>query len=229
MRQLPKHYLYLSSFLLILLASSCKISKYKHANCNKVVLTEQLLQPMIKPQQPLKYKATIDVLKNHLTGLLIVKQTDSVTTHFVFVTELGMKMFDFSYVNNTMNADFVFEPLNKPKLIQSLMRNFENMFLLNAINHPAGECKNKDNYFYVLEKLPREKTTVYLKTDSLTHVQNQEIFNGRKKSSKIDYSYTQTTNTSTSSAYHSVTENYSRISTIQYGLVKIYIDLASIE
>lgn len=213
MHQLPKHYLYLSSCLLILLVSSCKISKYKHASCDKVVLTEQLLQPIIKTQQPLKYKATIDVLKNHLTGILIVKQTDSVTTHFVFVTELGMKMFDFSYANNTMNADYVFEPLNKPKLIQSLMRNFENMFLLKAINHSAGECKNKEYNFYVLEKLSGEKTTVYLKTDSLTHIQNQEIFNGRKKSSKVDYAYSQTTN------------NYSRISTIQYGLVKIYIDL----
>ncbi len=217
MLQLPKHYLYLSSFLLLLFFTACKISKYKHAGCDRVFLTEKLLQPIIKPNQPLKYKATIDVLKNHLSGILIVKQTDSVTTHFVFVTELGMKMFDFSYSNNTMNADFVFEPLNKPKLVASLMRNFENMFLLKAINHPAGECKNNSSDFYILEKFPGDINSVYIKIDSLKHIRDQEVFNGKKKSSKIDYNY------------NSSSENVSGISAIQYGIVKIYIDLNYIE
>lgn len=232
MRQLPKHYLYLSSCLLILLVSSCKISKYKHASCNKVVLTEQLLQPIIKPHQPLKYKATIDVLKNHLTGILIVKQTDSVTTHFVFVTELGMKMFDFSYANNTMNADFVFEPLNKPKLIQSLMRNFENMFLLNAINKNACSFTSKQNEPCM--QLKEGKSTILyiglpLDTPDLK-LKTQEVFYKKKRASTIDYSYSQTTNTSTIPiAIGTVPEKYTQISCKQYGLVKIYIDLITIQ
>lgn len=211
---LPKPYLYLSSFLLLLFFTSCKISKYKLTNCDRVVLTEDVLTPIIKPNQPLKYKATIDVLKNHLSGLLIVKQTDSITTHFVFVTELGMKMFDLSYSNSnhTMNADFVFEPLNKPKLVASLKRNFENMFLLKLIKQYANRCK----YFYVLDKFAGEKNTVYTKIDSLSYIRNQEIFKGRKKSSKIDY------------LISSTTKNYIHIFCKQYGLVKIYIDLTAI-
>lgn len=217
MLQLPKHYLYLSSFLLLLFFASCKISKYKHGNCDRVFLTEKFLQPIIKPNQLLKYKATIDVLKNHLSGILIVKQTDSITTHFVFVTELGMKMFDFSYSNHTMKADFVFGPLNKPKLVKSLMRNFENMFLLKAINHPAGECKNNLSNFYMLEKFSEDINSVYIKTDSLKRTRSLEVFNGKKKSSKIDYNY------------NPGPGNISHISTIQYGIVKIYIDLNYIE
>ena len=96
MRPLPKLYLLLSS-LLFLGVISCRISKYNHSNCDEVGLTARFLLPIVKQNNPLKYKATIDVLKNHLTGILIVKQTDSVATHFIFVTELGMKMFDFLY------------------------------------------------------------------------------------------------------------------------------------
>ncbi len=228
MRQLPKHYLYLSSCLLLLVVSSCKISKYKFKNCDDVVLTEQVINPIIKSQQPLKYKATIDVLKNHLTGILIVKQTDSVTTHFVFVTELGMKMFDFSYVNNTMNADFVFEPLNKPKLIQSLMRNFENMFLLNAINKNA--CENY-RCFQLINGKTKHFYTAYDTDNNAIDLKLQEVFYKKKRSSKIDYVYcpTITDTLITKNGSHYIYNNYSKISCKQYGLVKIYIDLIVIQ
>lgn len=217
MHQLPKRCLYLSSFLLLLLFAACKISKYKHKSCSEVALTEQVLTPIIKLNQPLKYKATIDVLKNHLSGILIVKKTDSVTTHFVFVTELGMKMFDFSYANNKMNAVFVFDPLNKPKLISSLMRNFEYMFLLrHFMEQRVYECKNDKQTFYVLERFPGEKTHEYFNIDNSRHIQQQENFSGRKITSKVDYVFSQSTN------------SYSHISCKKHGLVEIYVDLVSI-
>lgn len=223
MHPLPKLYLFLSSSIILLFISSCSISKYKQATGDRVFLSEKLLNPVLKPKQTLKYKATIDVLKNHLSGLLLVKQTDSATIHFVFVTELGMKMFDFTYRENKMNADYVFEPLNKPKLITSLMRNFENMFLLRLINKPACDCKNKNKMFYQLEKLPSEKTSVYLTIDSLKQLHYQELFNGRKRSSKINYSYTAPTST------NNLNNIYNHISCIQYGFIKIYIDLTAIQ
>jgi hypothetical protein len=216
MRPLLKLYLLLSS-LLFLVIVSCRISKYKHSNCDKVILTEQLLKPILSNKQPLKFKATIDVLKNHLTGILIVKQTDSVATHLVFVTELGMKMFDFVYKDNRMEAVYVFEPLNKPKLIQSLMRNFENMFLFKIINHSASYCKtiNGANFYY-LNEVPRELKSVFFSSDSLNHLIKQDIFNRRKQSALINYSY------------NSNTESYNQIKCLQYGLVKIHIELNEI-
>ena len=128
MYQFLKLYLLLSS---VLLFTGCSIFKYHHLNCEKVGLHDQKITSVIKPSIVSKYNTSIDILKNHLTGLLIIKQTDSVTTHIVFVTELGMKMFDFEAKNNEVNAIYVFEPLNKPQLINVLKRNFNNMLLLN--------------------------------------------------------------------------------------------------
>ena len=216
MRQLPKLYLLLIS-LLFLVIVSCRISKFKNYSNDRRGISKALITPVLSSQQPSKFKATIDVLKNHLTGILIVKQTDSVATHFVFVTELGMKMFDFVYKGNRMEAAYVFEPLNKPKLIRSLMRNFENMFLLNSANKSINYFKSKTNFlFFKLEGVPKTNTCSYLRSDSTSHFTSQEIFHHRKKSSLINY------------IYNANSQSYSQIKCIQYGLVKIHIELNEI-
>ncbi len=213
-----KRYLLLSSVLFLVLVS-CRISKYKNKSGDRVLITKELMTPVLLPNQPLKFKATIDVLKNHLTGILIVKQTDSVATHFIFVSELGMKMFDFIYKDNRMEAAYVFEPLNKPKLINSLMRNLEDMTLIDIFSRGVGSVCVKlkeNNKLFSIEKMYTNNQKKYLITDSLTHLYRQEIFNHNWKSSLINYTY------------NTVTKNYSQIKCIQYGLVKIHIELNEI-
>lgn len=208
MHRLPKLYLLLSSVLLL---AGCRISKYNHLTCEKTIITEQDITPVVKPVVALKYKATIDVLKNHLSGLLIVKQTDSLTRHIVFVTELGMKMFDFEAKNNEINAVYVFDPLNKPKLVESLKRNFNNMLLLNAYENTAMKCNNgifaakksKHKWFY---------TTLTQNKEILL----QETFYKRKRESKTEY------------VYDSDSKGYTSIKCKQYGLIKFYFELNAI-
>lgn len=215
MRQLPKPYLLLSSFLLLLLFVSCSISKYKHpTHCNKVIITKHAFTPVLNEASVSKFKASIDVLKNHLTGIIIVKQTDSVSTHIVFVTEIGMKMFDFEWKNNEMKAVYVFEPLNKPTLINALLVNFKSIFLLDVFDKSAGLCKSKKiKSYYDLENY-RHK---YIIADSLNGVLTQSIFNNNKKSCSINYNFDSTSKT------------YSHIKCTQYGFVKIFTELNKIE
>ncbi len=218
MHQLPKPYLLLSSILLVILVS-CRISKFKHTSGDRVFITKELITPILSSSQPLKFKATIDVLKNHLTGILIVKQTDSISTHFIFVSELGMKMFDFLYRENRMEVAYVFEPLNKPKLINSLLRNLEDMTLIDVFTRGVGSGCGifKENYkLYSIEKIYTPNQKKYLITDSLTHLCAQETFNHNRKSSLINY------------IYNPNTRSYSQIKCIQYGLVKIHIELNEI-
>ena len=144
MQQLRKPYLLLSSFFLFSFFVSCHISKFKQPKqCNRVVITNKAFEPVLNKTKATKYKGSIDVLKNHLTGIIIVKQTDSATTHIIFVTEIGMKMFDFEWKNNEMKAAYVFEPLNKPTLIKALLSNFKQMFLLDVFDKSIGINKIK--------------------------------------------------------------------------------------
>ena len=215
MPQLPKLYLLLSSILLFTFFVSCRILKYKHpAECNRVVITKQAFTPILKETTASKFKATIDVLKNHLSGIIIVKQTDSVSTHIVFVTEIGMKMFDFEWKNNEMKSVFVFEPLNKPPLIKALQSNFKSIFLFDVFNTSAGWCTNKNiKSYYELEGYKYR----YIVADTLNGISSQNIFRKNRKTCLINYTF--------------MTENktYSQIKCTQFGLVKIKTELNKIE
>ena len=43
------------------------------------------------------YKADIDVIGNHLSGLLLIKKMPDSTTRMVFSNEIGFKFFDFEF------------------------------------------------------------------------------------------------------------------------------------
>lgn len=212
MARLLKLYLSLSSICLFLF--SCSISKFKHSSeCNRVVINRDSFAPVLKETAATKFKGSIDVLKNHLTGIVIVKQTDSVSTHIIFVTEIGMKMFDFEWKDRNMKAVYVFEPLNKPALINALLMNFKAIFLLDAYTH-AGWCTNKNiKSYYELEGSKHR----YIIADSLNGISSQQIFNKNKKSCIINYTFVPETKT------------YSQIKCTQFGLVKIRTELNKIE
>jgi hypothetical protein len=215
MQQLRKPYLLLSSFFLFSFFVSCRISKFKNPKqCNRVVITNTAFEPVLNKNKATKYKGSIDVLKNHLTGIIIVKQTDSVSTHIIFVTEIGMKMFDFEWRNNEMNAAYVFEPLNKPTLIKALLSNFKQMFLLDVFDKNAGHCSNKKiKSYYELEGYKHR----YIIADSLKGISSQNIFNKNRKSCFISYKF------------DTETKAYTQIKCTQFGLIKIKTELNKID
>lgn len=202
----------------ILLVSNCRISKYNHRNCDKISLTKNQITPVFNPNSTLRYNAIVDVLKNHLTGVLIVKQTDSITKHIVFVTELGMKMFDFELRDNKIKTVYVFEPLNKPKLIEVLKNNYSNIFLFNEEEKNGIECyKNGKRFFFVSNNKFKWAYSGLLNDNHNLDLGLQETFRNRKRISKINYIY----NTST--------QSYTHIKCKQYGLIKFYFELTEIQ
>ncbi len=211
---LSKPYLLLSSIICLLIVS-CQISKFKHPiKTNRVVITEKAFQAVLSANKASKFKASIDVLKNHLTGLIIVKKTDSLTTHIIFVTEIGMKMFDFEWKNNVMNAVYVFEPLNKESLINSLKAGFKQMLLLDVFDKHAALSSNKNiTSYYDLEG---EKHR-YIIADTINGITSQQIFNKNKKNRFINYTF------------DADKKEYSQIRSTQFGIVKIKIELNRIE
>lgn len=210
MHPLTKLYLLLSS---VLVFSSCRISKYNHSNYDKVNLKQDAFIPVLKPNNVLKYNTTIDILKNHLTGLLIIKQTDSTTKHIIFVTELGMKMFDFEVKNNTINTNYVFEPINKPQLIEAFKTNFSNMLLLDSYKDNDLKFELPNGVVFISKKGNDKKCYTVSKTNGLTL---QETFHNKKRTSKITY------------IYNKNTQSYSQIKCKQYGLIKFYFELNEI-
>ena len=209
MRQYRIIFLLLSSLLL----SSCIfLNPHRYPRPYKVRMTiidKATLMPIIPDTAAVKYKTSIDFLNKHFTGIIVLKQTDRTTKHCVFVTELGMRMFDFEMRGDSIYPVFVFDPLNKPKLVDALARNFKSILLVEWFNNSAQIVVKSDKEALLLWQHPRHP---YLFMDENKYAVEQQIFYGRKKESKTIY-----------------TNNYSNIKLKQYGLVKLYIELEKIK
>lgn len=126
----------LSSLLFVLLNACSPVHGYCKLKGRKTV-TDSHIQTVIKPNNSSLYKAKINLYNRYFSGLIVLKQTDSVTSHLVFVTELGMKMFDFKIQNNELELIYIFEPLNKPNILKLLKSDMKLILLQNLINKEA--------------------------------------------------------------------------------------------
>lgn len=201
-------FLQLSSLLLL---SSCAYKNLNKQNSSrKVFINTEVLQPLIPTNnQSAKYKAEIDVLTKHFTGIVVLKQTDESTSHIVFVTELGMRMFDFVVKGDSVKADFVFDALNKPQFVNMLTSSFRDILLIPVYSKEAEEKANKSGAYYWLKD--RERSFAVWKQAG-NFAQNTQVFNGKKKSSQAKYE-----------------ANYSLVKYKQKGLVKLKINLIKID
>ena len=198
-------------FLLLssLIFTSCahhKLASYKKKGDLK--LSDEDLSPFSPADKAVKYKTSIDVLNKHFTGLIILKQTDADTKHLVFVTELGMSMFDFVIKGDSMKPVFVFDALNKPQMVNALLRNFETIFFVKWRNKSL-ELREKSNK--VILYLKEGKHEMFLKKGDGKLYQEQWVFYKHKKETRTVYS-----------------ANYDHIKLKQYGVVKLYIEMDKI-
>ena len=175
--------LFLNSVLVILVASCAPTSSYKLTGTS--IITETQVKPIINTNKALLYKAKLDLYRQHYSGLLLLKQTDSNTSHLTFVTEIGMKMFDFEITDGRFNLVYIFEPLNKPKLIQLLEADMKLILLQHLLKKEAAVYEKKDQrifkvkeglrYYYELN--PGKKTVKKIRVKGPVFTKENVLYN----------------------------------------------------
>lgn len=98
------------------------------------------------------YKCQIHVFGKYYSGLLMSKKTSIDTTRLVFVTELGMRMFEMAVVKNEILPLYFFEPLNKEKYKTILQQDLGAIFML-AAQTPPVEIITKENKSIIKKKI----------------------------------------------------------------------------
>lgn len=100
------------------------------------------------------YHTSIDIYKKHFSGLLVIKKIEQDSTYrLVFLSELGMKIFDFEYSYNYKNdfqVKYILEPINKKYIINTLKQDFE-LFLKTQTKETKTTNYKKDNI--ILQKV----------------------------------------------------------------------------
>ena len=106
------------------------------------------------------YKANIDVLNKHFGGLLIIKKTSESSHRIAFTTEMGNKIFDFTFKGDVFTVNFIPEELNKKMLLRVLEQDFRTLIceqpkITKAYTHQRntsvleGAINNKEHYFFL--------------------------------------------------------------------------------
>ena len=112
------------------------------------------------------YKANIDVYDNNFSGIFIVKKIGESNHRMVFTTEMGNKIFDFSFIDDNFKVNFIIEDLDKAILINILKKDFKVLVQENlaVIESYALE----DTLIY--ETTLWNKTHFYFKTEQLEKI-----------------------------------------------------------
>lgn len=103
------------------------------------------------------YKASIAVLDKNFSGLLIIKKIDVNTHRIAFTTEMGNKLFDFTFTENDFQVNYILEEMNKRFLINTLKSDFKALI---QERFSVVETYTKDS-FHILETVIYNKTHYY--------------------------------------------------------------------
>jgi hypothetical protein len=150
------------------------------------VIDENTVKPVVNKTNSLLYIASIRVFNKHYSGLIVLKQTDSLTSHLTFITQLGMKMFDFEIKKDTFRLVYIFEPLNKPAIVYLLLSDMRLILLHHLLNGKAEIYKLKQNTILKTNYINR----YYYKLSPGKNTVEKTIVKGKLfKKARVDYFY----------------------------------------
>jgi len=151
-------YLLLSSCLFLLAGCSSVYKNLQPATGDINVL--QKFKPNFKS---VLYKAEIDVVGHHLSGLLLIKTLPDSTIRMVFATETGFKFFDFAFSpDGGFRVLYVVRQMDKKAVIKTLRKDFE-LILLPPADYKSAYLRKDDSSLYYI--FPRPKGTFCYITD----------------------------------------------------------------
>lgn len=114
---------------LLISITSCSISGYRPlTNPNDKEIVDLFV--FNEGFQKVIYKTNIDIYSNNLTGITLIKKTDS-AYRVVSMSELGLKYFDIEFPFDKTKLSvihYIMEPLNKKLLVNMLIKDFSLLF-----------------------------------------------------------------------------------------------------
>ena len=145
MRPFRIPYLILSSCLLFVLSCSPSYKQMQSAVADVNVLQK------FKPNFTVAlYNTTVDVVGNHLSGLLLIKKMPDSSTRMVFSNEMGFGFFDFEFKpDGNFKVYSIMKKLNKKSVIKTLQHDFE-LILMNNLDNSKVSVKTKDGLTYFI-------------------------------------------------------------------------------
>lgn len=172
--------LLLNSVLLLGLAS-CG-SAYKGLQRTDADAASCLEKFRPKIDSPALYSTQVDILQHHLSGLLYFRPMDNGSMRVLFMSEMGMKFFDFEFTKDgSFIKHYMLPKMDKKAVVKTLRKDFD--MVLMRRDPATAKTFTGNGLRYTAFDLPKGK--IYYITDTAC-TQLVRVENGSRRKPVVD-------------------------------------------
>ncbi|GAB0156371.1 hypothetical protein CHRYSEOSP005_16350 [Chryseobacterium sp. Alg-005] len=178
-RSLLQNFLYSCGLLLLV---SCKTFQLTDATpvSNAETVVENLY---FSSGEDYVYKCQIDIYKNHVSGILIIKKLNETTHRVALTSDFGNKLIDFEISDQDFKVNYVIPDLDKKMVINFLRNDFQQLL---KRQYPVSKSFENNQSKIYLSKT--DKKACYLFFNKQNGLLNTIIYTKNNKE-KIDFTF----------------------------------------
>jgi hypothetical protein len=167
---------------LVLLFVSCK--SYKLTEVKPVQSSEKIVENLyFSSGEDYVYKCQMDIYKNHVSGILIIKKLNETTHRVAMTSDFGNKLIDFEISENDFKLNYVLPDLDKKIVINFLRNDFRELL---KKQYPVSESfENNDSKIYLSKADHKAYYLFFNKESGLL----KEIVYTKNNKEKIDFTF----------------------------------------
>ncbi|MDN4030846.1 hypothetical protein [Chryseobacterium gambrini] len=167
---------------------SCKT--YKLTDAKPIPSSEKTVENLyFSSSEDYVYKCQMDIYKNHVSGILIIKKISETTHRVVLTSDFGNKLIDFEISEDDFKLNYVLPDLDKKIVINFLRNDFQQLL---KQKYPVTESFENENSKIYLSKI--DKKGYYLFFNKENNLLKQIVYTKNNKE-KIDFTFDAKKNT----------------------------------
>lgn len=168
--------------LIFILFTSCKT--YRLNDVKPITASEKTVENLyFSSKEDYVYKCQMDIYKNHVSGILIIKKIDATIHRVVLTSDFGNKLIDFELSEQNFKLNYVLPDLDKKIVINFLRNDFQELL---KQDYPVSESFENETDAIHLSR--SGKKTYYLFFNKETHLLKQIVYTKDNKE-KIDFTF----------------------------------------
>jgi hypothetical protein len=126
------------------------------------------------------YHASVEVVGNHISGLLLIKNMPDGAIRVVFTNEAGVTFFDFGFSpDQTFTVHSIIKKLNKQPIVQTLRNDFELILALPFIKASYQSWTAGEEIFFGVHQ--KKQTAYFIISKDCSSLHRLEWGSGRKR------------------------------------------------
>lgn len=168
--------------LIFILFTSCKT--YRLNDIKPITASEKTVENLyFSSKEDYVYKCQMDIYKNHVSGILIIKKIDATIHRVVLTSDFGNKLIDFEISENDFKLNYVLPDLDKKIVINFLKNDFQQLL---KQKYPVSESFENENSKIYLSKIDNKAYYLFFNKDN--HLLKQIVYT-RNNKEKIDFTF----------------------------------------